>query len=696
MIALLRITLALLLLPILSTYARTGEGVDASLVLDASSPLVPGQPFTAMVVLDLKPGWHTYWQYPGDAGVPTKVQWHLPKGWTVGSIEFAVPNQFSEPGDLVIYGYAKRQLLRATITPPKEIPPQAVELSATVSWLACKELCVPGSDEVSCEIAGPTTPVVRMLSSYVSEGEWPETGEPPFTVSLSGKGKTKLVSFTGKTGSTYELYPDPAEGTTVGHVTQLASPVNNGNAIVFSIPWDGTSPFHALLVEKSGDNRHAWWISKGSLHEEVKVSSAPSSLGLGVLIAALFSGFLGGLILNLMPCVLPVISLKLFSFIAQAGESPARIFRHGVAFAAGIFTWFLGLGILVIALKSGGSQVTWGAFQFQNQLFVVGLSVLVFLFALNLFGVFEITLPGSATTSLDQAAARGGYSGSFFQGLFATLLATPCTAPFLGSALGFAFGQSALVILAMFTAVALGMSLPYLLLSARPGWRSWIPKPGLWMERLKQFMGFPLLATNLWLLWVLQNQRGELAMMTMLLLLLLLGFCAWIYGAAGGRFRIPILLLALLLAISSLIVLGKRIGQSASLSATHSSTISENQDISWIPYSQSALDALLAQGKPVFLDFTASWCLTCQFNERTAINVPAVRKVMKEQGITAMKGDWTNADPAITAALKSFGRVGVPLAVFYPAGKNSAPAVLPELLTEKIVLDYLKGSLSGH
>jgi thiol:disulfide interchange protein len=694
-IALLRITLALLLLPILSTYARTGEGVDASLVLDASSPLVPGQPFTAMVVLDLKPGWHTYWQYPGDAGVPTKVQWHLPKGWTVGSIEFAVPNQFSEPGDLVIYGYAKRQLLRATITPPKEIPPQAVELSATVSWLACKELCVPGSDEVSCEIAGPTTPVVRMLSSYVSEGEWPETGEPPFTVSLSGKGKTKLVSFTGKTGSTYELYPDPAEGTTVGHVTQLASPVNNGNAIVFSIPWDGTSPFHALLVEKSGDNRHAWWISKGSLHEEVKVSSAPSSLGLGVLIAALFSGFLGGLILNLMPCVLPVISLKLFSFIAQAGESPARIFRHGVAFAAGIFTWFLGLGILVIALKSGGSQVTWGAFQFQNQLFVVGLSVLVFLFALNLFGVFEITLPGSATTSLDQAAARGGYSGSFFQGLFATLLATPCTAPFLGSALGFAFGQSALVILAMFTAVALGMSLPYLLLSARPGWRSWIPKPGLWMERLKQFMGFPLLATNLWLLWVLQNQRGPNAALALMALLLLIGFAAWAYGAIQGandRVFVTVLIPLTVFLTVGLVFLLPRIQDNPALSSSKAT----DGGISWIPYSARSLAALQSEGKPVFLDFTASWCLTCQFNERTAINVPAVRKVMKEQGITAMKGDWTNADPAITAALKSFGRVGVPLAVFYPAGKNSAPAVLPELLTEKIVLDYLKGSLSGH
>jgi thiol:disulfide interchange protein DsbD len=210
------------------------------------------------------------------------------------------------------------------------------------------------------------------------------------------------------------------------------------------------------------------------------------------------------------------------------------------------------------------------------------------------------------------------------------------------------------------------------------------------MERLKQFMGFPLLATNLWLLWVLQNQRGELAMMMMLLLLLILGFCAWIYGVAGGRLRFPILLLALLLAIVSLIVLGKRIGESLPPSGSSSSMFSQDKEVPWIPYSQSALDELRAQGKPVFLDFTASWCLTCQFNERTAINVPAVRKVLKDRGITAMKGDWTNSDPAITAALKSFGRVGVPLAVYYPPGTGSDPIVLPELLTEKIVLEAIE------
>jgi len=680
----------LLLLPS-PLVAGTGEGVDASLVFDASMPLVPGKPFIAVVVLDLKPGWHTYWLYPGDSGVPPKVEWHLPQGWTAGRIEFSIPNQFSEPGDMIIYGYEKRQLLRALITPPKEIPKdQLIELKASLSWLACKELCVPGSTEVSCEITGPTTELVRWLSSYVSQGDWPTAGLPPFPVSISEKGGGKVVSFTAHQGVAYELYPDPAEGTTVGHVARLSSQGTEGSSVVFSVPWNGPAPFHALLVEASGDSRRAWWIGgKGNGAEPFTSASTIPAIAWGVLFAALFSGFLGGLILNLMPCVLPVISLKLFSFIAQAGESPKRIFRHGLAFAAGIFTWFMGLGLLVIALKAGGSQVTWGAFQFQNPLFVVGLSVAVFLFALNLFGLFEITLSGQATNSLDQAARQKGYGGSFFQGLFATLLATPCTAPFLGSALGFAFGQSSLVILAMFASVALGMSLPYLLLSAQPGWRKWIPKPGVWMEHLKQFMGFPLLATNLWLLWVLQNQRGNEAALSLLALFLMLGFCAWLFGivsSVASRARGLIFLLIALIALAAIGFTAQRIRVAERSIGTPTKS---DQGIAWVPYSPGALDLLRVQGKPVLLDFTASWCLTCQFNERTAINVPAVRRLINEKGITAMKGDWTNADPAITAALKSFGRVGVPLAVFYPPGKGSDPVVLPELLTEKIVIDTL-------
>ena len=657
-----------------SLHAATGEGVRAWMAADAVAS-ASGKSFTVTIVLDLQPGWHTYWQYPGDSGLPPKVTWQLPEGWTAGPIEFSVPHQFPEPGDMIVYGYEKRQLLRATITPPKDLPQnQVYDLKASLTWLACKELCVPGSAEVELQVPGPT-PVLDWMGPRNPHGDWPLSGKPPFPVSVSGKNETKLLSFTGESGIAYEFYPDPAEGTTAGHVTQIAS----GNAIVFSIPWEGSASFKGLLVEKV--SRKAWWIGENS-GSAANSASPHSGIALGVLIAALFSGFLGGLILNLMPCVLPVISLKTFSFIAQAGESPARIFRHGLAFAAGVFAWFLGLGVLVIALKAGGSQVTWGAFQFQNPWFVVGLSVLVFLFALNLFGVFEITLSGSAATSIDQASSRDGYAGSFFQGLFATLLATPCTAPFLGSALGFAFGQSPAVILAMFASVALGMSLPYLLLSARPAWRKWIPKPGTWMERFKQFMGFPLLATNLWLLWVLQNQRGPEAVLVLLVLFLVLGFCAWIYGLSR---RGSLLLILLILASASIAVAGRKIASSVPVTAKGES----REGLVWVPYSPAALDALRSEGKPVFLDFTASWCLTCQFNERTAINVPAVRKVIHEKGITAMKGDWTNSDPTITEALKSFGRVGVPLAVYYPAGKGTEPIILPELLTEKIVLDAI-------
>jgi thiol:disulfide interchange protein DsbD len=678
---------AAFLLSSLSGFAGTGEGVSARMASDAPVPITAGKPFVATVVLDLQPGWHTYWQYPGDSGLQPKVTWQLPEGWTAGPLEFSVPHQFSEPGDMIVYGYEKQQLLRATITPPKDLPQDKVyDLKASLTWLACKELCVPGSAEVETKVLGPTLHPISWTSAAVPNGNWPLFSNPPFPVTQSHKGTNVIVSFTGNAGANYQFYPDPAEGSTAGHVTEITSQGAKGPAVVFSVPWIGPAPFKGLLVEQIGEVRKAWWISKNTTQV---ADGNYSSISFYVLLAALFSGFLGGLILNLMPCVLPVISLKIFSFIAQGGESPKRIFRHGMAFAAGIFSWFLALGVFVIILKSGGSQVTWGAFQFQNPFFVVGLSVLVFLFALNLFGVFEITLPGTATTSLDQTASRGGYSGSFFQGLFATLLATPCTAPFLGSALGFAFGQSPAVILGMFVAVASGMSLPYILLSARPGWRKWIPKPGLWMERLKQFMGFPLLATNLWLLWVIQNQRGEMAALLLLALFLVLGFCAWIYGSlANGsvRFRWLLLIVIALVSLASLTAVMNRINQVAPVAPGEASS----GGISWVPYAPSSLDTLRSEGKPVLLDFTASWCLTCQFNERTAINVPAVRQLIKERGITAIKGDWTNSDPAITTALKSFGRVGVPLVVFYPAGKGSQPIVLPELLTEKMVLDAIR------
>ena len=391
-----------------------------------------------------------------------------------------------------------------------------------------------------------------------------------------------------------------------------------------------------------------------------------------------------------MPCVLPVISLKIFGFMRQAGDSRANILKHGLAFTAGIFLWFLGLAAVIIALKSAGSEVTW-AFQFQNPWFNYVIGAVVFVFALNLFGVFEIVLPGRATQGLAEAGGPGGLAGSFAQGILATLLATPCTAPFLGTALGFAFSQTSAVIAAMFAAIAAGMAFPYLLLSAQPGWMKDLPKPGAWMERLKQFMGFPLLATLLWLLYVIGQQRGTEAVIWAAATYLCLGLAAWLYGAFLG----PIsstrtkTLATLGILLSLLLGLGYFTGNLFARSAAmmpDKSAATPTDGIPWVSFSEAELQRLLAEGRPVFLDFTADWCITCKFNLRTAIDTKAVREAFEKLGIVPMLADWTNSNPEITRKLAQFDRVGVPFYLFYAPGRADDPVILPELLTEQILL----------
>ena len=391
-----------------------------------------------------------------------------------------------------------------------------------------------------------------------------------------------------------------------------------------------------------------------------------------------------------MPCVLPVISLKIFGFIQHAGDSRRKIFGNGVAFAAGIFVWFIALALLMIGLKAAGHQITW-AFQFTNPIFVVVMSAVVLVFALNLFGVYEITLSSRATSGLLGWSAREGYAGSFFQGVFATVLATPCTAPFLGSALGFAFAASAGIILLMFLAIAAGMSAPYLLLTAQPAWLRFVPRPGPWMVHVKQFMGFLLIATLLFLLWVLGAERGPDAVIWTGAFLLVLSIVCWMKGAfllpgasLARRSFVLVLMLALVLGSGSYFI-GKKFAatQTAVLSLTKSD---------WIPFSPARLQDELAQGRSVFVDFTAAWCITCKFNEASVLETAAVKNAFKRYGIVKMKADWTNADPVITKTLKQFGRVGVPLYVLYPASAPDKPIVLPELLTQTLVLDHLQAT----
>ena len=647
--------------------------VKASLLADTMA-IVPGQAFQVGLLLEMEPGWHTYWEYSGDSGLPTTVDWSLPSGFVASPIEWPVPEARVEPGDIQVYAYSGRVLLLTTITPPPDLS-GTVTLRAAASWLVCEEICVPGDAklELSLPVGKSAAPANAALFEEF-RSRLPSKEAPPFDLVWKRTGDVLALQVKGAPAATpLALFPLPAKNQIVGHPTFEAPDTMTIKA---------ASPFTGVLSAGEGPARRAWFVSDTASSEPV-ITSQSSTLSLWV---ALFYGFLGGLILNLMPCVLPVISLKIFGFIKQAGDSRRSIFLHGLAFATGIFVWFLGLAAVIIALKSGGAEVTW-AFQFQNPWFNVVIGSVVFIFALNLAGVFEFVLPGRASNAMESSGSTSGLAGSFFQGVFATLLATPCTAPFLGSALGFAFSQSTTVILAMFTAVASGMALPYLILSASPGWLKFLPRPGVWMERLKQFMAFPLFATLVWILSILGGQRGTDGVIWFCAFLLCLAFACWLLGSFCGplapraKQTIALIIILATVGLGGWYFLGEKFAHVG---------LETMDRIAWVPFSKARVEEELAAGRSVFVDFTADWCITCKFNERTAIDTPVIRALLKEKNITPIKADWTNANPEITAALKSFGRVGVPLYVIYAASNSQAPVVLPELLTESLLADTLK------
>ncbi len=412
-------------------------------------------------------------------------------------------------------------------------------------------------------------------------------------------------------------------------------------------------------------------------------------------------GLIGGLLLNIMPCVLPVIALKIFGLVRMAGDHPERVKRMGWSFASGIVASFLILGLVVIVLKFAGQQVGWG-FQFQEPLFVVAMSAVVFAFGLSLFGVFELRLPGSAVAGLGNVLAKqseggGGYGASFTEGIFATLLATPCTAPFLGTALGFAFAQPAGVILLVFLSVAIGMALPYLVLTARPAWLKYLPAPGAWMVAAKEVMGFLMMATLIWLLYILGRQLGMEAVIWAAAFLLTVGLACWLIGKfatlTASRVRswsiwgsaAAIVIGGYLVFLAPVIDAGQSVAGAGSTLQNRNSA----DGIAWKPFSLEGLEADLKENRPVFIDFTADWCLTCKVNEKTVMSVPSVIQKFQQLQVTAVRADWTNRNPDITRLMAKFGRSGVPLYVIFPPGKPNAPIVLPEVITSGIVTEAL-------
>jgi len=678
------------LLLFLAAFVQPGEAqlyqgrklVEASLLADTSA-VVPGKPFRLGLLLRMAPGWHTYWENPGDSGLATTFDPQLPDGFTAGPIVWPLPKRLVEPGDIQVYAYKGEVLLVRTITPPAAISAPEITIAAKSSWLVCEAICIPGKAEVQLTLPVAASAEPANADLFAQFAALAPSGEqPPLDLSWTPTPTGWNLGLRNATGaSRADFYPFADDKHSVGHTAPRE--LVDGTADL-AIPVAGSAPVRGVVVLENGQPR-GWIVQSEAAVKPTATPAAKSGLW-----TYLLFGFLGGFILNLMPCVLPVISLKIFGFMRQAGDSRADILKHGFAFAAGIFFWFLGLAAVIIALKAAGNEVTW-AFQFQNPWFNFAIGAVVFVFALNLFGVFEIVLPGRASQGIAEAGSHGGLTGSFAQGVLATLLATPCTAPFLGTALGFAFSQTSVVIAAMFASIAAGMAFPYLLLSAQPGWMKFLPKPGAWMERLKQFMGFPLLATLLWLLYVIGQQRGTDAVIWASAAYLFLGLAAWLYGAflgplSSGRAKT---LATAGIALSLLLGLGYFAGNlfaRAAAALPEKSSTTPTDGIPWVPYSEAELQRLLGEGKSVFLDFTADWCITCKFNMRTAIDTKAVRAAFEKLGIVPMLADWTNSNPEITKKLAQFDRVGVPFYLFYPPGQQDNPVILPELLTEQVVL----------
>lgn len=665
------------------------ELVKASLQADTTA-IAPGKAFSVGLLLRMAPGWHTYWKYSGDAGLPTEIKWTLPSGWKVGEIQWPIPTKTIDPGDILTYGYQDEVLLIQEITPPANIDVSSVKLSAQADWLVCEKICIPGSATLKLELpasgnAEPRNTDLFARYRQLVARKFPDTAKADWN-RTGNDFHLKVISDEIANYQTLDFFPLPQGDTVVGHPSVES---RSQNEITFKIPTESgdknlSSMSGVIVFSKfpNSNDRRGWEIQP----PQVVAANQPPQPSRGLL-GFLFFGFIGGFILNLMPCVLPVISLKIFGFIQHAGKDRGAILRIGLAFIAGIFVWFIGLALLLIALKAAGHQITWAA-QFTNPYFVLVLSVIVLVFALDLFGVFEITLPQAVMHRMLHSSTREGEAGSFFQGLFATALATPCTAPFLGTAIGFSFTQSPAVILLMFAAVAAGMSAPYLLLSAQPAWTKFLPQPGPWMVHVKQFMGFLLLATLLFLIYVLGAQRGLEGAIWASCFLLVIAIACWMKGAfviptvsGATRGAVIVIMIAIMMG-GGIYFIGDK------FRASKLDIAQSGSDGDWQTFTPERLQSERDAGRAVFVDFTAAWCLTCKFNEKAVLENSEVRDAFQRHNVVKLKADWTNGDPAITKILQQFGRPGVPLYVLYP-GKSQEPVVFPELLTKNILLDKL-------
>ena len=685
------------------------DNVRAELLSDVAAAK-PGEPFWVGLRQTMRPKWHTYWKNPGESGLPTEIAWTLPEGVTAGPIVWPVPHVF-DIGGVINYGFKDDILLLVRITPPANLAGSTLKLAAEANWLVCEDVCIP--EEAKLELAlplaaaaTPSDPKTRALfetarRNVPMESPWPAR----YGVSKSGD-PTLIVEAKGlKPDTIGNVYFFPAEW---GHVAAMAKQAASVTAEGIRIPLkkgEAKTPMPAalagtlVLTEKTADGTVQQAFDVSAKLDPAFVPQPVTLAAAGgeqlTLVQALLFALLGGLILNLMPCVFPVLAMKAAAFARLAGHERSEMRRDGLAYTAGVLVSFAAMAAVVVAIRASVGDVTWG-FQFQSPVFSLLIAYLFFVVGLNLSGVFEF---GNKLAGVGQGlAARGGVTGSFFTGVLAVIVATPCTAPFMAAALGFALSQPAPATVAVLLAMGLGLALPYLALSMTPALQRLMPRPGAWMDRLRQFLAFPMYVSAVWMIWVLTQQTGSDSVLYALGGMILIAFAIWLLRIGSGSstsassgtspgtwLRRGVAAAAVLLAFAAVLKIDDSPATAASASGVPTSGV--NFD-GWERFSRARMTEAHAAGKPVFVDFTAAWCITCLVNERVALETPATKKAFEQAGVVKLKGDWTNRDAEITSVLKELGRAGVPLYLFWAPGAEN-PKILPQVLTESMILSEL-------
>jgi thiol:disulfide interchange protein DsbD len=628
----------------------------------------PGTPFRIGLRIRLAPGWHTYWQYPGDAGVPPEISLDLPNGATAGPIDWPAPKRVLE-GQLMTYAYTGDVLLPITITPPAEAADTRIKASAT--WLVCKEICVPEQGSFQLDLP-PGQPAPSAEAPLFAQADATRPLPLPWTAHFAPDGRLWVSGKELQPTTVANAWFIPARPGTIDDAAPQHVSVQDGG-LLLKLP--GFKP--------SGNLTGLLTIVDPAGRETVATLSAtsgpvPDDRSLP-LIRVLGLAFLGGAILNLMPCVFPILAMKTIG-LAQ-GAAHGRMRPHALSYMLGVLATFAALGGALLAARAAGAAAGWG-FQFQSPAFVAGMAWVLLGVGLNLSGVF--TVGGGLAGFGQELAARGGNLGSFFTGLLAVLVATPCTAPFMAAAIAAALVAPPAVTILVFLVMGLGLAAPYVFIAELPGTARILPRPGRWMELFRQALAFPMYAAAAWLLWVISQEAGPQGVLATLVGALLIAIAAWMLGATQAgttgmrRFGQAAAVAVVLVAVAVLTGLTTAPPAPASTLAV---TGAEK-------FTQKRLSALRDAGRPVFVDMTAAWCVTCLINERVALAAPAVRRAFAEHGVTLLVGDWTRQDSEITEFLHAHGRDGVPLYVFFPPEQRPGE-VLPQILTETMVLARL-------